>query len=87
MSGDDASGSVTSARGSASWVAGWLEETVVAAGLVDELTIIIAPVTLGAGRRIFKGFGESPGLEQLGVRRSPFATFIDCCVKCERRES
>ena len=65
----------------------WLEETVVAAGLVDELTIIIAPVTLGAGRRIFKGFGESPGLEQLGVRQSPFATFIDYCVRCEGRES
>ena len=30
-----------------------------AAGLVDELTIIIAPVTLGAGKRLFDGFGES----------------------------
>jgi len=51
------------------------------AGLVDELTIIIAPVTLGAGKRLFDGFGESLELEHLGVRQSPFATFIDYRVK------
>jgi dihydrofolate reductase len=48
-----------------------------AARLVDELTIIIAPVTLGAGKRLFDGFGERLELEQLGVRQSRFATFID----------
>ncbi len=47
------------------------------AGLVDELTIIIAPVTLGDGKRLFEGFSESLELEQLGVRQSQFATFID----------
>ena len=47
------------------------------AGLVDELTIIIAPVVLGDGKRLFEGFSESLELEQLGVRQSPFATFID----------
>ena len=52
-----------------------------AAGLVDELTIIIAPVTLGAGKRLFDGFGTSLDLEQLGVRQSRFATFIDYRVK------
>ena len=52
-----------------------------AAGLVDELTIIIAPVILGAGKRLFDGFGESLELEHLGVRQSPFATFIDYRVK------
>jgi len=52
-----------------------------AAGLADELTIIIAPVTLGAGKRLFDGFGESLELEHLGVRQSPFATFIDYRVK------
>jgi len=52
-----------------------------AAGLVDELMIIIAPVTLGAGKRLFDGFGESLELEHLGVRQSPFATFIDYRVK------
>jgi dihydrofolate reductase len=48
-----------------------------AAGLVDELTIIIAPVVLGAGKRLFEGFSKSLDLEHLGVRQSPFATFID----------
>jgi dihydrofolate reductase len=48
-----------------------------AAGLVDELTIIVAPVTLGAGKRLFDGFGGSLELEQLGVRQSRFATFIE----------
>jgi hypothetical protein len=52
-----------------------------AAGLVDELTIIIAPVTLGAGKRLSDGFGESLELEHLGVRQSPFATFIGYRVK------
>jgi dihydrofolate reductase len=52
-----------------------------AAGLVDGLTIIIAPVILGAGKRLFDGFRESLELEHLGVRQSPFATFIDYRVK------
>jgi dihydrofolate reductase len=52
-----------------------------AAGLVDELTIIVAPVTLGAGKRLFDGFSESLELEHLGVRQSRFATFIDYRVK------
>ena len=52
----------------------------ISAGLVDELSIV-APVTLGAGKRLFDGFGESLELEHLGVRQSPFATFIDYRVK------
>ena len=48
-----------------------------AAGLVDELTIIMAPVVLGGGKRLFEGFDQSVDLEHLGVRQSPFATFID----------
>ena len=47
------------------------------AGIVDELTIIIAPVVLGDGKRLFEGFSRSLDLEHLGVRQSPFATFID----------
>ena len=52
-----------------------------AAGLVDELTIIVAPVVFGAGKRLFDGFSQSLDLEHLGVRQSPFATFIDYRVK------
>jgi dihydrofolate reductase len=51
------------------------------AGLVDELTIIIAPVVLGAGKRLFEGFSNSLELEHLGVRQSQYATFIDYRVK------
>jgi dihydrofolate reductase len=51
------------------------------AGLVDELSIIVAPVILGDGKRLFEGFSESLELEHLGVRQSQFATFIDYRVK------
>jgi dihydrofolate reductase len=52
-----------------------------AGGLVDELTIIVAPIVLGGGKRLFDGFGKRIELEHLGVRQSPFATFIDYRVK------
>jgi dihydrofolate reductase len=52
-----------------------------AAGVVDELTIIVAPVVLGGGKRLFDGFTESFELEHLGVRQSPYATFIDYRVQ------
>ena len=46
------------------------------AGLVDQLSISIAPVVLGAGKRLFDGFDETIGLEHVGLRQSPFATHI-----------
>ena len=52
-----------------------------AAGIVDELTIIVAPVVLGQGKALFDGFTRSLDLEHLGVRQSPRATFIDYRVK------
>lgn len=52
-----------------------------AAGVVDELTIIVAPIVLGGGKRLFDGFEDRIELEHLGVRQSPFATFIDYRVK------
>lgn len=52
-----------------------------AADLVDELTIIVSPLTLGDGKRLFEGFARSIELEQLGARQSRFATFLDYRVK------
>jgi dihydrofolate reductase len=48
-----------------------------AAGLVDELSIVVAPVILGGGKRLFEGFSQSLDLEHLGMRQSQFATYID----------
>jgi dihydrofolate reductase len=48
-----------------------------AAGYVDELTVIVAPLVLGAGKRLFDGFTRSLDLEHRGARQSRYATFID----------
>ncbi|MGK2932698.1 MAG: dihydrofolate reductase family protein, partial [Solirubrobacterales bacterium] len=45
------------------------------AGVVDELTLDIAPVLLGSGERIFDGV-ESLGMEPVEVLNSPLATHI-----------
>lgn len=41
-------------------------------------------VILGGGKRLFEGFTQSIDLEPLGVRQSPFATFITYRVKQPR---
>lgn len=84
-------GSIAEAIGRAKAVAGGKHVNVmggadiirqtVAGGFVDELSIIIAPVVLGGGKRLFEGFTHSFELEHRGVRQSPFATFIDYRVK------
>jgi dihydrofolate reductase len=45
------------------------------AGVVDELTLDVAPVLLGSGERIFDGV-ESFGFEPVDVLHSPLATHI-----------
>ena len=48
-----------------------------AAGLIDEFTLTIAPVILGAGKRLFEGFERSDlGFERYEVIESPFATHL-----------
>ena len=51
------------------------------ADLVDDLSIIVAPVILGGGKRLFEGFTRDIELEHVGVRQTQFATFIDYRVK------
>jgi dihydrofolate reductase len=46
-----------------------------AAGAIDELTLDLAPVLLGAGERLFDGV-QDPGLEPREVIHSPLATHI-----------
>jgi dihydrofolate reductase len=46
-----------------------------AAGAMDELTLDIVPVLLGAGERLFDGV-EDPGLEPIEVVASPHATHV-----------
>lgn len=46
------------------------------AGHVEELAISIAPVVLGAGKRLFEGFDGNLTLEPTSVLQSPLATHI-----------
>ena len=51
------------------------------AGIVEELAIIVAPVILGGGKRLFEDFTTSLDLENRRVRQSRWATFIEFAVK------
>lgn len=46
------------------------------AGHVEELTITIAPLILGGGKRLFEGFDESLNLEHVRLLQSPLATHV-----------
>jgi dihydrofolate reductase len=45
-------------------------------GHVEELSISIAPVVLGSGKRLFDHFDQTMSLEHLRLLQSPFATHI-----------
>ncbi|WP_144749472.1 dihydrofolate reductase family protein [Curtobacterium pusillum] len=47
-----------------------------AAGVVDELTLDIAPVLLGSGERIFEDGAEAFGFEPVEVLHSPLTTHV-----------
>ncbi|GEL18454.1 dihydrofolate reductase family protein [Pseudonocardia asaccharolytica] len=47
-----------------------------AAGHVDELIVTIAPVILGAGKRLFESFDQGVELEQVDARQSRWATHL-----------
>jgi dihydrofolate reductase len=46
------------------------------ADYVDELSISIAPVILGGGKRLFDGFNQTMKLEHVGLLQSPLATHL-----------
>lgn len=49
---------------------------VLAAGHLDELVVTVAPVILGAGKRLSDGFTASVTLDQVDALPSPSATHL-----------
>jgi dihydrofolate reductase len=48
-----------------------LAQSMLAAGLIDELRLVIAPVVVGAGRRLFPTAGAPAGLRLLHTQTTP----------------
>jgi dihydrofolate reductase len=46
------------------------------AGILEELSITLAPVILGGGKRLFDGFERDVDLEVVKVVSSPYATHV-----------
>jgi dihydrofolate reductase len=57
------------------------------AGYVEELSISIAPVVLGSGKRLFHDFEETVNLEHLRLLQSSFATHISYRVVTQSQDS
>ena len=57
------------------------------AGYVEELSISIAPVVLGGGKRLFDDFEETVNLEHLRLLQSSFATHISYRVVTRSQDS
>ena len=55
------------------------------AGYLEELSISIAPVILGGGKRLFDDFDQTVNLEHLGLLQSPFATHASPIASCAER--
>jgi dihydrofolate reductase len=48
-----------------------LAQSLLAAGLIDELRLVVAPVVVGRGRRLFPDGGAPAGLRLVGSERTP----------------
>ena len=76
---DDALAQATSAAGNGDVSIGGGADVIrqaLAAGHVDELIISTAPVILGAGKRLFRGFNHDLDLEVVKAYSSPYATHV-----------
>jgi len=51
------------------------------AGLVDELSLAIAPVMFGGGRRLFEGLGRDVRVELVETIASPLVTHVRYAVR------
>ena len=60
------------------WGSAALVRDLLAHGLVDELRLMIEPIVLGGGKRIFPDGGQAVALELVSVRTS--ATGVQMCT-------